>query len=41
MNQALVNIMSSDWAVHFIGPDGHTRIAPGLLHGSHDEVKGF
>lgn len=39
MNRVLVNVMSSDWAVHFIGPDGQTRIGPWLLHDSHDEVR--
>jgi hypothetical protein len=38
VHRVLVNIMSSDWAVHFIGPDGQTRIGPWLLHDSHDEV---
>jgi hypothetical protein len=26
MNRVLVNVASSDWAVHFIGFDGKTRI---------------
>jgi hypothetical protein len=39
MNRVLVNVMSGDWSVHFIGPDGQTRIRPWLLHDSHDEVK--
>lgn len=39
MNRVLVNVMSSDWSVHFIGPDGQTRIGPWLLHESHDEVR--
>ena len=34
----LVNVASSDWAVHFIAPDGKTRIGPWLLHESHDQV---
>jgi hypothetical protein len=38
MHRVLVNVASSDWAVHFIGPDGQTRIGPWLLHHSHDEV---
>lgn len=38
-HRVLANIMSNDWAVHFIGPDGHTRIGPWLLHDSHDEVR--
>jgi hypothetical protein len=32
------DVLSSDWAVHFIEPDGKTRIGPWLLHESHDEV---
>jgi hypothetical protein len=31
--------MSSDWAVHFIAPDGRTRIAPWLLLDSAEEVR--
>ena len=38
MHRVLVNVASSDWAVHFIAPDGKTRIGPWLLHDSHDEV---
>jgi hypothetical protein len=38
MHRVLVNVASSDWAVHFIGPDGKTRIGPSLLHDSHEEV---
>jgi hypothetical protein len=38
MHRVLVNVAGSDWAVHFIGPDGQTRIGPWLLHDSHDEV---
>ena len=38
MHRVLVNVASSDWAVHFIGPDGQTRIGPWLLHNSHEEV---
>jgi hypothetical protein len=30
--------MKSDWSVHFIGPDGQTRIGPWLLHDSQAEV---
>jgi hypothetical protein len=38
MHRVLVNVASSDWAVHFIAPDGKTRIGPWLLHDSHEEV---
>jgi hypothetical protein len=38
MHRVLVNVSGSDWAVHFIGPDGQTRIGPWLLHDSYDEV---
>ena len=38
MARVLVNVMESDWSVHFIGPDGRTRIGPWLLLDSHDEV---
>ena len=38
MHRVLVNVTSSDWAVHFIAPDGKTRIGPWLLHDTHDEV---
>jgi hypothetical protein len=38
MNRVLVNVANGDWAVHFIGPDGSTRIGPWLLHDSHEEV---
>ena len=31
--------MSSNWAVHFIGPDGRTRVGPWLLHDDHDNVR--
>jgi hypothetical protein len=31
--------MSSDWAVHFIGPDGKTRIGPWLLLEGPEEVR--
>jgi hypothetical protein len=37
-HRVLVNVMSSEWSVHFIGPDGQTRVGPWLLHDSHDEV---
>lgn len=39
MARVLVNVMASDWAVHFIGSDGRTRIGPWLLLDSHDEVR--
>jgi hypothetical protein len=39
MHRVLVNVASSDWAVHFIAPDGKTRIGPWLLFDSHDEVR--
>ena len=38
MHRVLVNVASSDWAVHFISPDGKTRIGPWLLFDSHEEV---
>ena len=31
--------MESDWSVHFIGPDGQSRIGPWLLLDRHDEVR--
>jgi hypothetical protein len=37
-HRVLVNVMESDWSLHFIGPDGHTRVGPWLLLESHDEV---
>ena len=39
MPRVLVNVMSSDWAVHFIGPDGKTRIGPWLLLDGPEEVR--
>jgi hypothetical protein len=36
MNRVLVNVLPGDWSVHFIGPDGQTRIWPWLLQ---DEVR--
>jgi hypothetical protein len=30
-HRVLVNVAERDWAVHFIGPDGRTRIGPWLL----------
>lgn len=38
LHRVLVNVANSDWAVHFIAPDGQTRIGPWLLHDSHEEV---
>jgi hypothetical protein len=38
-NRVLVNVASSDWAVHFIAPDGQTRIGPWLLHDTAEEVE--
>lgn len=38
MNRVLVNVAASDWAVHFIAPDGRTRIGPWLLHDTSSEV---
>jgi hypothetical protein len=38
IHRVLVNISLNDWAVHFIAPDGQTRIGPWLLHDSHKEV---
>jgi hypothetical protein len=38
-HRVLVNVSSSDWAVHFIAPDGRTRIGPWLLHDTADEVE--
>jgi hypothetical protein len=37
--RVLVNVMCSDWSIHFIGPDGRTRIGPWLLLDNHDEVR--
>jgi hypothetical protein len=31
MHRVLMNVMESDWSVHFIAPDGRTRIGPWLL----------
>jgi hypothetical protein len=39
MPRVLVNVMSSEWSDHFIGPDGQTRIGLWLLFDSHDEVR--
>ena len=30
LHRVLVNVANSDWAVHFIAPDGKTRIGPWL-----------
>jgi hypothetical protein len=38
-HSVLVNVVAErDWAVHFIGPDGRTRIGPWLLLDSEAEV---
>src|ERR1700739_1758878 len=37
-HRVLINVMQSDWSVHFIGPDGKTRIGPWLLLDNEDEV---
>ena len=39
MHRVLVNVMSSNWSVHFIGPDRQIGIRPWLLFDSHDEVR--
>jgi hypothetical protein len=31
-------VIQNGWSVHFIGPDGKTRIGPWLLLDSHEEV---
>jgi hypothetical protein len=36
--RVLCNVMTSDWSVHFIGPDGKTQVGPWLLLDSHEEV---
>jgi hypothetical protein len=38
MARVLCNVMTNDWSVHFIRPDGKTRIGPWLLLESHDQV---
>jgi hypothetical protein len=38
MPRVLVNVTSNDWAAHFIGPDGKTRIGPWLLLDGPEEV---
>ena len=39
MTRVLCNVQSQGWAIHFIGPDGTTRVGPWLLFNSHDEVR--
>jgi hypothetical protein len=39
VNRILFNVAGSSWAVHFIGPDGWTRIGPWLLLDTHDQVR--
>ena len=39
MARVLCNVMTRDWSVNFIGPDGKTRVGPWLLLNSHDEVR--
>jgi hypothetical protein len=39
MARVLCNVMTSNWSVNFIAPDGRTRIGPWLLMDSHDEVR--
>jgi len=39
MNRVMVSVGSDDWSVHFIAPDGKTRIGPWLLLDSHDEFR--
>jgi hypothetical protein len=38
MPRVLINVDGRDWAVHFIVPDGRTRVGPWLLLDSHEEV---
>jgi hypothetical protein len=38
MARVLVNVVSSDWVVHFIGPDGKKQIGPWLLLDGPEEV---
>jgi hypothetical protein len=38
MHRVLMNVMESDWAVHFIAPDGKTRSGPWLLLKNKAEV---
>lgn len=38
MHRVLVNVASSDWSVHFIGPDGKMCIGPWLLLDSQEDV---
>jgi hypothetical protein len=39
MPRVMANIRSGCWSVHFIGPDGLTRVGPWLLFQSHEEIK--
>jgi hypothetical protein len=39
MARVLCNVMTGDWSVNFVGPDGKTRIGPWLLLNNHDEVR--
>ena len=39
MPRVLINVTKSDWDVHFIAPDGRTRIGPWLLMDNHDQVR--
>jgi hypothetical protein len=32
-------VITDDWSVNFVGPDGKTRIGPWLLLDSHEEVR--
>jgi hypothetical protein len=38
MPRVLMNIMETDWSVHFIGPDHSTRVGPWLLFDCREEV---
>jgi hypothetical protein len=37
--RVLANVMESDWSLHFVEPDGQTRVGPWLLLDTHDEVR--
>jgi hypothetical protein len=39
MARVLCNVMTDDWSVNFVGPDGKTGVGPWLLLNSHDEVR--
>ena len=39
MARVLCNVMTGDWSVNFVGPDGKTRIGSWVLLNSHDEVR--